>query len=161
MLYLSVSSQSNPAIVSAGTTITGSSGVYNGDAVYGRYYPWTLINYGALQAVGATSFGVDLEDGGKVVNGRNGPVVGSITGGYDGVVFRGAAGTLVNQGTISTTGSNGGAAYFGAGGTVTNGASGATAALISGADAGIVFAGAPGTVTNFGQIEERTTTIDI
>src|SRR5215472_14178514 len=152
----------NPTTIIGGQTITGTPlGVYGGAAVVGYGYPWTLINYGALQGFGTTSFGVDLEDGGKVVNAANGPAVGSISGGYDGVVIRGATGTLANQGTISTTGSGGGGVYFGAGGTVTNGAAGATAAVISGSDAGIVFVGGPGTVTNFGRIEERATTINI
>src|SRR5215469_13841875 len=159
MLLSNMHTQPNPATVSGGTTITGTPGVYNGDAVVGITYPWTLINYGALRPNGVISFGVDLKAGGEVVNGANGSVVGSISGGYYGVVIEGAAGTLVNQGTISPT--NGAGALLTAGGTVTNGASGATAALISGGYNGIIFEGAPGTVTNFGRIEERTTTINV
>ena len=155
MLYLSIYTTSNPAVVSGGTTITGTSGVFNGDAVFGSYYPWTLTNYGALQAAsGTTSSGVYLRDGGEVLNAANGPAVGSIRG-YDGVVIRNAPGTLVNQGTISSFAySSGTGAYFDRGGTVTNGASGATAALISGGNDGVFFGG-PGTVTNFGRIEEQ------
>ena len=152
MLFLTM----NPTTIIGGTTITGTAGVYNGDAVYGsKPTTWTLINYGALQGAGSTSFGVDLEAGGKVVNGANGSVVGLISGAYDGVVIRGADGALVNQGTISSTGFNG--AYFGAAGTVTNGASGATTGLISGGVNGIAVVGGPGIITNFGRIEAHGT----
>src|SRR5215470_7940695 len=145
MLYLfNRNIQPNPTIISAGTTINGDAGSYNGDAVKGVNFPWTLINYGVLQAaVGPVSYGVNLFDGGKVVNAANGSVVGSISGGYSGVGIGGGPGTLVNQGTISANNSVSRGAYLGAGGTVTNGASGATTALISGGNDGIVFAGAP------------------
>lgn len=144
MLLLSV----NPTTVPGGTTITGTAGVYIGDAVYGRFLPWTLTNYGALQPTGATSIGVDLEAGGEVVNSSFGSVVGSISGGYDGVVIRGEPGTLINQGTISPAGISGVGAYLNSGGTIVNGASGATSALIAGGIDGVAFVSAPGTVTN-------------
>jgi hypothetical protein len=140
MLVLST----NPTTVFGGTTITGDPSLFNGDAVIGFSYPWTLINYGALQGNGLTPYGVQLGDGGKVVNGAIGSVVGSISGGFDGVVIFGRAGTLVNQGTILATGTDSEGAYFGAGGTVINGASGATTALISGGYVGVDIVGGPG-----------------
>src|SRR5262249_7159310 len=157
MLKLSV----NPTTVPGGTTITGTAGVYLGSAVVGTTHPWTLTNYGALQGVGAGSYGVFLGAGGTIENAANGLVVGSIIGGYEGGGIFGAAGTLVNQGTISTTTTASVGVDFGAGGTITNGASGATTALISGGNIGIVVDGAPGTVTNFGRIEERNGTTSI
>lgn len=146
----------NPTTVFGGTTITGTAGVYYGDAVLGFSQPWTLTNYGVIQGAATGSYaGVYLEFGGKVTNAVNGSVVGSITGGTNGIYFGRAAGALVNQGTVSATGSTGHGAFFGAGGTVTNGASGATAGLISGGYEGIDFVGGPGTVTNFGRIEAK------
>src|SRR5262249_2551083 len=127
MLYLfNRNIQTNPTIISVGTTITGTAGSYNGDAVKGVNFPWTLINYGVLQAAaGPFSYGVALFDGGKVVNAANGLAVGSISGGFSGVGIGGGPGTLVNQGTISASNSVSVGAYFSLGGTVTNGASGA------------------------------------
>src|SRR5215813_1900872 len=162
MLYLyNLFGKSNPTTVFGGTTITGTAGVHYGDAVFGINYPWTLINYGAIQGAGTTSYAVFLRNGGKVVNAVNGSVVGSISGGYDGVVIGGSAGTVVNQGTISPAATFGAGVYFFAGGTVSNGAPGASAALISGGFDGIVATGGPGTVTNFGRIEERTGTTSL
>jgi len=69
MLYLSNRNiQPNPSTVLGGSTITGTAGVHYGDAVFGINYPWTLINYGAIQGAGTTSYAVFLRDGGKVVN---------------------------------------------------------------------------------------------
>src|SRR5262249_12717456 len=113
----------NPTTVLGGTTITGTAGVHNGDAVYGNGQPWTLINYGGLEGAGTGSFGVYLTAGGEVVNTVNGPVVGSIVGGEVGVAISGGAGTLVNQGTIKPTGTTSLGVLFN-NGTVTNGASG-------------------------------------
>src|SRR5262249_62117173 len=108
MLYLSnINTQSNPQTVFGGTTITGTAGVHYGDAVFGINNPWTLINYGAIQGAGTTSYAVFLRDGGKVVNAANGSVVGSIGGGYDGVVIGGAAGPGGYQGPDSPAGTFG------------------------------------------------------
>jgi hypothetical protein len=68
------------------------------------------------------------------------------------VDISGSAGTVTNYGTISGTGTSGSGVHLYAGGTVTNGADGATAALITGADSGVNITGAAGTVTNAGTI---------
>jgi len=124
----------NPTTVLGGITITGNAAIFSGSAVVGLSQPWALYNFGTLQGTGAASNGVDLEAGGTVLNGANGPVVGSISGGTDGVVIRGAAGT------------------------VTNGASGSSGGLITGGLNGVELANGPGTVSNFGQIEATATT---
>src|SRR5205807_2602740 len=86
----------------------------------------TVTNFGTIEATRSTGNGVFL--------GTNTP-----------------HGTVTNNGTIKATGTSGSGVELQAGGTVFNGASGSTAALISGAP-GITVLGAAGTVINYGTI---------
>ena len=123
-------------------TITASGGVTSssGNAIYGpSTQPWTLANYGTVEANGN---GVYLLNGGVVGN------TGLIQG-YNGVVISTATtsgvGTVTNSGTIIGTHSNG--VVLQAGGRVTNTGTG----LIKGYF-GIYIDGGAGTVNNSGTI---------
>ncbi|HEV2337015.1 MAG TPA: hypothetical protein VGS13_16030, partial [Stellaceae bacterium] len=69
----------------------------------------------------------------------------------------GPAGTVTNLGTVASIGSQGIGVYLLSGGFVTNGASGATAALITGSETGIDISGSAGTIANFGTIASTAT----
>ena len=129
-------------------TITNAGAVdtSSGNAVYGsNAQAWTLVNYGTV--VAGSGLGVVLSAGGYVDNSGTAALISGYTGG---VLIAGGAGTLVNSGTISSTGSlfNLGV-YLGAGGYVDNSG---TAALISGYGVGVSIAGGAGTVVNSGTI---------
>jgi hypothetical protein len=80
-------------------------------------------------------------------------VVNSTTANETGIFGPGGvAWTLTNLGTVESVGNLGAGIQLSTGGTITNGASGATAALIKGANEGISIVGAAGTVHNFGSI---------
>ncbi len=169
----------NPALQNP-TTVTSSGYVTNtnpttGDAIYGyNTAAWTLVNYGTINATADFSDGVDFKAGGLVVNQVGGLIVGP-----DGIEISGAAGTVLNAGTIAAAseygvrleaggvinnsagtlgsaeiiGGNAGILLFGLGGTVNNGQSGFAAATISGATYGVWSLSAAATVTNYGTIE--------
>jgi Hint domain len=113
----------------------------------------TVANYGSI--VGHTQFGVELREGGALVNGTNADSAAYIYGGEYGVYFNFAnivnapnlPGTLTNYGTIKSSGTG---VELASGGQVTN----ASGALISGGY-GVQAAGqfgATGTITNAGVI---------
>lgn len=145
-----------------------------GDAIYGNNAAaWTLSNFGTVLATADFSNGVNFLNGGLVVNGAGASIIGP-----DGVQISGAAGTVVNAGTILSTdeygvrlenggtvnnvpgtagsaqiiGGNAGVLLLFGGGTVNNGASGFSAATISGATYGVWSRDLAGTVTNYGTI---------
>ncbi|HEV2334514.1 MAG TPA: hypothetical protein VGS13_03345 [Stellaceae bacterium] len=64
----------------------------------------------------------------------------------------GVAWTLTNLGTIKSLGTGGFGVDLAFGGLITNGASGASGALIDGANRGVYIRGGSGTVTNFGTV---------
>jgi len=120
--------------------------------VYIEHAAGTVVNDGKITS-SAYGAGVALGDGGTVTNGAPGVTAALISGGYEGgVLVKSAAGTVVNDGKI-TSGAYGAGVYLQAGGRVTNGAPGVTAALISGGSAGVFIEGAAGTVVNDGKIE--------
>jgi hypothetical protein len=113
-----------------------------------------------------------LSDGGIVTNGRSGTASGLIDSGSSGITIKGRPGTIVNFGTIETTGTllgPRGAHSNPIGmvdsGLVLNGASGATGALIIGYERAIYGGGANGTpvagavitVVNWGTLAETAT----
>ncbi|HLY44315.1 MAG TPA: Ig-like domain-containing protein [Stellaceae bacterium] len=115
-----------------GLTVTLSGGGYldntgtiatAGTAVYGTLAAPTIVNSGTISGIGTGPGGVGLNllAGGYVTNGAS---VGAsaLIAGYDGVRLSGPAGTLVNFGTIESTGAAFGAQAldFLSGGTVTN-----------------------------------------
>ena len=99
----------------------------------------TVTNHAAITGV---AYGVGLGKGGLVTN------TSSITGGEDGVIIQGAAGTVVNSGTLIATVDDGIGLF--AGGSVTNTSSASISGLNHGA--GVYVTGAAGTVTNAGML---------
>ncbi|MEJ0019026.1 MAG: Hint domain-containing protein [Acetobacteraceae bacterium] len=133
----------SPVTVNAGAIVTGpTSGI---DASLA----WSILNLGSV--TGTTASGIRLQQGGTVVNGTSGGTVSAaaIDGASSGIYVSGAAGDMANYGTISAA--SGIAVILGAGGSLVNGASGATAALITGFS-GVFAATAAATVTNDGTI---------
>jgi hypothetical protein len=129
----------------------------------------SIIGFGPLDGGGATSTGIQLNQGGSVVNGLSGTALGLIYGYASGVEIIGptlgttseGAGTVTNYGTIL------GHSLFGVdldeGGVVVNGASGSPGAYIYGGGFGVRIdfsnisvpgvTNLPGTVTNYGTIK--------
>ena len=100
----------------------------------------TVTNRSTISGV---AYGVALGAGGQVTN------AAVITGGEDGVIVAGAAGTIANSGSITATVDDGIGLF--AGGSVTN-ASGATISATGTKGAGVFVTGAAGTVANAGTI---------
>ena len=139
-------------IASAGTytsplTVTATASVIAvGAAIFGpNTQAWTIDNAGTLSGTGVVGNGVDLIDGGTVLNSTT---AARITGDAFGVYITGAPGTVSNLGSIIGNTYDGVADFFG--GSISNGATDATAALISGGQYGIDADHA--TITNFGTI---------
>jgi len=114
-------------------------------------------NFGSIAAAGTgtISIGVDLQNGGSVINGSATVTGLSITGAVDGVFMDGGVGTIDNFGTITGTSNNGVEIdNYGNGGPdlVVNGATGTLSSyLITGANDAVHF-GASGTVVNYGTL---------
>jgi hypothetical protein len=152
----------NPVTIASNGTIT-SGAAYNGDAIYGANYPWTLSNLGTVEGTVQYSNGIALEAGGLIVNGRSDATTALIQGGANGpsVHISGSSGTVVNSGTIESLSGLALVDFsYGIelemGGVVVNGASGATEALIKGRKAGVHIADGSGTVINSGTIRGLT-----
>src|SRR5665213_254414 len=135
-------------------TITASGGI-GGAGLYAGSFA-RIFNDGVVHGAGASN-GIFLNAGGFVQNGDS-VVTDALIEGGDGIVVNGAAGTVVNYGTIDGLGGGTGnvAAYAGVylsnGVSVVNGAAGEVTALIEGAN-GVVVQGALGRITNFGTIQ--------
>jgi hypothetical protein len=123
----------------------GGTGVYLGSI-------GTILNSGTIaggSSVVKPGYGVAIREGGNVTNGSATAPAATVSGNV-GVSF-GAAGTIINFGTIAGQGGPG--ITFAAGGMVTNGSATIGAALIEGY-VGVEAAGAsPVTMTNFGTIQ--------
>jgi hypothetical protein len=115
----------NGTVRDVGASIAGYTGVLLGG-------PGTVTNYGAIDGLGASGaqYGVDLADGGTVINGVGTDRTASIEGG-GGVVFNSAPGTLENSGAIVGAANTWGAS-LGDGGVVVNGSFNNSTALIQG-----------------------------
>ncbi len=111
----------------------------------------TIVNAGILNGGG---YGINLHNGGRITNGSPSALNASISGGYDGILAGARARVSVtNFGTIASTNfTSGSGVNAGGDATVSNGASGATAATISGYFEGVFIGGANATVTNMGTI---------
>ncbi|HEV8678091.1 MAG TPA: hypothetical protein VGQ90_01855, partial [Stellaceae bacterium] len=120
-------------------TITSTGAVHStGNAIYGPAgTAWTVANSGVI---GADQNGILLKTGGLVDN------TNLISAGFSGIEIDGAAGTVMNSGTIQGGGTSG--ITLGAGGTVANYVYG----FIYGNAQGVRVAGAAGTLTNSGTI---------
>src|SRR5271155_1119988 len=131
----------NPTTVTSSGTIDVDSTLASVAGIYGTSgIAWTLISLGTVESVGNQGTAIYLKSGGLVTNGTPGGAA-LIEGSQTGISINGSPGTVSNFGTISSTETSGGHALFLlAGGTVTNGASGATAALITAATNAILIA---------------------
>ncbi len=132
-------------VYSSPLTITNSGAleVAAAAAIYGPgTQAWSVYNAGMVTNSDTTGAGIVLDDGGAVANSAGGTITA-----YEGVITRGAAGSVTNAGYIQGTGlgtlSIG--VYLEAGGSVTNQAGG----TIAGGNRGV--AGATN-ITNYGTI---------
>lgn len=122
-------------VTNNGTLLGGESGVFLGGAGS------SLTNSKSIS--GASVYGVELFNGGTVVN----QVGGTISGQQSGIAIINNAGTVTNAGIITAQSSGSNGIFLGEGGTVTNQAGG----TISG-DTGIFIDTFAGTVVNAGTI---------
>jgi Ca2+-binding RTX toxin-like protein len=139
-------SVTNGASGASAALISGYSGVRIGGAA------GTVVNSATIAGTGIAGIGIILGTGGSVTNGAGGATGARISGGLDGVAIFGSAGTVANFATLAGNGASGYGIFMVAGGSVTNGASGATAALISGYFRGMRNPTSAVTITNFATI---------
>lgn len=142
---------SGPITSSSGGFVKNTPGAVISSGYYGVRFNnavGTVENYGTIQ--GGTEAGVGLRGGGYLYNWS----YGLITGGYGVYIGTqgGAAGTIVNHGTILST-RHGGfvGAYLVSGGTINN-----SGTIASEYGVGVVITGASGTVVNSGLISANT-----
>jgi hypothetical protein len=149
-----------------GTVTNGQSGLSVGlidagwDGVVLSNLPGTVTNFGTIRSTGSlaspsgfSAAGVILEAGGTVFNGATGATsaliqayeTGIYVGGFEGA-STGALGTVINYGTIKSTGAIGQGARFASGGSIVN------HGVIDAAGIGVSFGTAAGTIDNFGTI---------
>ncbi len=114
----------------------------------------TVRNFGTISSrnpgTSILSAGVYLTDGGAVTNGAPGDLAAVIEG-FNGVVIKGAIGTVTNFAAIGGRHGEVGAALLD-GGTITNGSDTDLTAVIEGY-VGAAITGARGTIANFGTLE--------
>ena len=113
----------------------------------------TVHNFGTIAGSGPQGRGVNLNAGGTVINGSTADHAAYIlaAGPRTGLYIGGSAGTVINFGTIKSTGRSG--VVLIPGGTVTNGSAADTKALITGARNGVYMrADVASEVFNFGTI---------
>ena len=150
-------------LVEGGSVTNQSSGIIAGylAAVKASAGAATVVNLGIIITGGfAAQFGIDLADGGVIINGQSGGTRSSaFIGAYRGAIYSTStnASTITNYGII--IGQPGGIAIEIATGTITNGPSGATGALINGDSNGILISGA-GMVVNYGTVHSGGTRFD-
>jgi hypothetical protein len=85
-------SQKNPVTIASNGVVTGTA-AYNGDAVYGAIYNWTVTNNGTVTGAGS-GLGIHLAGNGLVTNKQSGSIAG-------GVAIQGTSGAVSNFGTIA------------------------------------------------------------
>ncbi|HEV2335933.1 MAG TPA: hypothetical protein VGS13_10580 [Stellaceae bacterium] len=143
--YASPLTITSTGAVEVNSTIAGVAGILGPVGAAG-----TVTNLGTVESVGSQGLGIDLLSGGLVTNGSTSVATATITASNNGINVGGAAGTVVNYGTIlsTATGANGNGIYLSAGGTVTN------LGVIHGNNHGVLIAGGPGTVVNSGGISD-------
>ncbi|HEU0156121.1 MAG TPA: hypothetical protein VFQ82_08625, partial [Stellaceae bacterium] len=151
-------SSGNGVVLDAGGALYNGLKPFETGYILGRYAgvaasdaPATVVNLDRITGKSAASLGVELSDGGSLVNGSSNDTGASIVGGVGARL--GSAGSVTNFGTIKGT-----SAYVGDGirldGFVSNRTvdNASSAALISGTRYGVLSLN-PTTLTNFGTIE--------
>jgi hypothetical protein len=122
-------------------------------SVQAKYAAATIVNTGTITNA-SNSNGVNLINGGLIVNGATDAAAALIyathaaiyIGGSQGVETPGATGTVVNYGTLANSATAGSAVLISAGGSVIN------HNVIAGARTGVSFHDESGTLDNFGVI---------
>lgn len=116
---------------------------------------WTITNTGTIisnvvSTATAHGAGVQLDNGGTLVNGATGVISGGDSGGV--FIYPDPNALVANAGTIIGLGDAATGVLLYGGGTVRNGATGDVAALIGAPHNGVGIANAPGSVVNYGTI---------
>ena len=143
-------------IAGAGTTGAGFGPSTAAVILHGVTESGTVLNFGTIDPTTTNGNGVNLDAGGKLVNGsptiRTALVTGAgaavFVGGTSGTATSGAVGFLYNYGTIAGTGTGGLGIDMISGGSVSNNPNG----LVKGTADGVLISGAAGTVRNSGTI---------
>ena len=133
--------------VSVNSGVSINYDLFSDDAIQGSTRAWRLVNNGTLTGYYR---GVEFGLGGSVNN------TYYISGGYDGIDFEGAPGSVINSGDI--VGSDYDGIYFNNGGSVSNLSSGYIfgGGYAEGGGAGVEIYGGSGLVNNAGTIESYT-----
>ncbi|MGC2416056.1 MAG: hypothetical protein WA459_25595 [Stellaceae bacterium] len=107
----------------------------------------SIANFGTIENAFTNNSAVYIHGGGAVTNGKNGGIVGLISGAGTAISFReGATGTVANSGTVESATQSG--IYLGGGGNVTNSAGG----LITGHSLDINVRSAAAVISNAGTL---------
>ncbi|HEV8679711.1 MAG TPA: calcium-binding protein, partial [Stellaceae bacterium] len=146
------------ALLAGGSVTNGATGRILGIsyAAYVSGGAGTVANLGTIS--GSTGRGIFLKSGGEVTNGASDATDALISGYFTGVRILGGADSVTNSGTVTNFATIRGTAVAGSGvalyavGSVTNGASGSTAALITGSQFGVGSVAAVSSIANFGTI---------
>ena len=158
------------AAVDGAVSLLGGGAVVNGDAAnttasmvgaaYGIFVAGSdasVGNFGTISGTGPFGVGIDLFHGGTVTNGTEGDSAALVLSVGDGIDIGISAnpgfrtGSLVNLGTVESTGSAGAAVQIGAGSVLNGSTSDVTASILSSLEA-INIADPGGVVANYGTI---------
>ncbi len=100
-IVLSSAATQNPATIASTGHVTNNGTSDFGTAIYGMAgTAWRVTNLGTVDSAGTSGDGIRLRSGGIVTNGQSSSAAGLIEGGVNGVEIDGAAGAVVNFGTI-------------------------------------------------------------
>jgi hypothetical protein len=152
-ITLSNPATQNPATIGSSSTISNSGTTNGSHAIYGELgTAWTIFNHGDVAGFSTTTAAIYLESGGSLTNGSSSDRSAEVLGAKTAVTVNRAIGTIINFGTLLSTGAAGGGVNLADGGTITNEAEG----LILSSHTGVI-AGRAATVNNFGTIQSSST----
>ncbi len=144
----------NPTTITSSGTVDVNSTVASAAGILGTAgVAWTVTNLGTVESVGSLGIGVDLLSGGLINNGTSGSSAGYIAGSQAGILIAGSAGTVVNYGTVISTGTSEAIGLLAGVSKVIN--HGIVSSTNTGtAGIGIFLGGSGGTITNLGTVED-------